>query len=302
MPHTTLLGLVAASGLATSLLLVAPAFAQTQTDQSQADQSQAEQPAAAAPAPADPTEVLATVGEREITRADLDAYKTRIADRLGNVPPERRDAQALDVLIDQILFARLAQDAGLDQSEEFKRNMALTRDQVLQSGYVGQLANTITDEEVKRRYDEEIAKVTAPQEVRARHILVKTEDEAKAVIEEVKGGADFAEVAKAKSTGPSGPRGGDLGFFGRGQMVPEFDQAAFAMEPGDVSEEPVKTQFGYHVIKVEEKREQPLPTLEQSSERMRQFILRDRYLEEVKKARDTIGVTISDESLRVPQD
>ena len=265
--------------------------------------AQSTAPAAGEAAPAtDPTTVVATVGETSVTRADLDTFKARIADRLQSLPPSDQDKQALDVLIDQILLSNLAREAGLEKSEDFQRNMRFTQGQALQSAYVSRLADTITDEQIEARYNEEIGKVAAPEEVRARHILVKTEEEARAVIEEVKGGADFAEVAKAKSTGPSGPRGGDLGFFGRGQMVPEFDEAAFAMKPGDVSSEPVKTQFGYHVIKVEERREKSLPTLEQSRDRMRQFILRDRYLAEVKKARETVKVDIPDENLRVPQE
>ena len=111
----------------------------------------------------------------------------------------------------------------------------------------------------------------------ARHILVKTEDEAKAIIKELDDGADFEATAKEKSTGPSGPNGGDLGFFGKGQMVPEFETAAFALDKGSFTKEPVQTQFGWHVIKVEDKRPQEKPKFEDVAAQLRQQLIRERY-------------------------
>ncbi|NJO38685.1 MAG: hypothetical protein HC871_15110, partial [Rhizobiales bacterium] len=113
----------------------------------------------------------------------------------------------------------------------------------------------------------------AYEEVRARHILLASEDDAKAVIAELEGGADFSELAKEKSTGPSGPQGGDLGYFKKGQMVPEFGDAAFAMDVGSTSAAPVKTQFGFHVIKVEDKRKVE-PSFEETEPQIRQEVAR----------------------------
>ena len=117
---------------------------------------------------------------------------------------------------------------------------------------------------------------TGDGNIRARHILVETEEEANSLIEDLNGGRDFAELAREESTGPSGPNGGDLGFFGRGQMVPSFEQAAFALEDGEISA-PVQTQFGWHVIKVEERRAAPVPTFGQLSPEIRQELLFQNY-------------------------
>ena len=273
---------------ATCTLMASTAFAQS---------SDGTVPAAGA---ADGSEVIAKVGDRDVTRADLGAFASQLGEQLQRVPAEQRAAQALDAYVDMVLVSKLGEDAGLDQSDTYKRTLALARDRALQQAWFEGQAAAITDDEIKARYDLEIGKITPPEEVRARHILVKSEDEAKAIIAELDGGADFEELAKAKSTGPSGPKGGDLGFFGRGQMVPEFDKAVFELEAGGVTAAPVKTQFGYHVIKLEEKRTQPLPTLEASKERMRQFVLRDRFNEQVKTAREANAVTIIDESLKLP--
>jgi peptidyl-prolyl cis-trans isomerase C len=128
---------------------------------------------------------------------------------------------------------------------------------------VGALLETaVTDEAIQKAYDATYANAEGETEFKAAHILVETEEEAKAVAEEVKGGADFAEVAKAKSTGPSGPNGGALGWFGKGMMVPEFETAVMALEPGAVSD-PVQTQFGWHVIKLEETRVKEAPALDE---------------------------------------
>jgi peptidyl-prolyl cis-trans isomerase C len=118
------------------------------------------------------------------------------------------------------------------------------------------VVDPVSDADIKARYEQEIAAVPPEEEISARHILLETEEAAKAVIAELDAGKDFAELAKEKSTGPSAAQGGDLGFFTKGRMVPEFEAAAFdALTPGEYGKEPVKTQFGWHVIKVEERRE-----------------------------------------------
>jgi len=128
----------------------------------------------------------------------------------------------------------------------------------------------ITAEVLKARYFELVKQVQPEKEIHVRHILVASPDAARAIIAELGKGADFATLAKAKSTGPTGPRGGDLGFVGRGRMVPEFDQAAFALKVGDYSKEPVKTQFGWHIIKVEEERPSVLPPFAEVKAKLRQ--------------------------------
>lgn len=184
-------------------------------------------------------------------------------------------------------------------SVEFKNRLEFIVDRELHNAYFKKhVVDTITDADIKTRYDAEVAKLPPVEEVRARHILVKTEDEAKAVIKELGEGKDFAELAKAKSTDPNKSDGGDLGYFKKGMMVPEFETAAFAMNKGDVSKEPVKTQFGFHVIKVEDKRKAPPPEFEQVKDQVKQIVLRDKYMEILKSTKAAAKIEIDDPALK----
>ena len=156
----------------------------------------------------------------------------------------------------------------------------------------------VTDDEVKARYEKEIAALPPQEEVHARHILVKTEDEAKAVIAALDGGKDFAELAKEKSSDPSKSEGGDLGYFKKGQMVPEFEAAAFALEKGQYTKTPVKSQFGFHVIKVEDKRTAAPPPLEQVNTQVRQMVMQDKYLGLLKAAKEKATIVVADPELK----
>ncbi|MDD9908858.1 MAG: peptidylprolyl isomerase [Ahrensia sp.] len=256
----------------------------------------------AAPAFAQDDKVVAKIGEMTITAAELDQALTDMEPQFRNVPEEQRRARALDSLIDIRVMAARAADDGLADDPALKRRIELLRNRALHNAYFQKnVLPTVTDEAIKERYDAEIAKTEPEQEVSARHILVKTEEEAKAIIEELNGGADFIELAKAKSTGPSGPQGGDLGYFGKGRMVPEFEEAAFALDAGDYTKEPVKSQFGFHVIKVDNKRDKPFPTLEASKERLRNLMLTEAYTKTVEESRAAVGVEIVDETLKLPQ-
>ena len=147
----------------------------------------------------------------------------------------------------------------------------------------------------KRKTDKEVAALPKQEEVHARHILVKTEDEAKDVIKQLDAGKDFAELAKEKSTDPNKDDGGDLGYFTRGRMVKEFEDAAFSLEKGTYSKTPVKTDFGYHVIKVEDKRDAPPPPFEQVQDQVRQLVMRDKYLALLNDAKAKAKVEITDD-------
>jgi peptidyl-prolyl cis-trans isomerase C len=146
-----------------------------------------------------------------------------------------------------------------------------------------------TDDAMKKVYEEASKQITGEQEVHARHILVESEDEAKAVAEELKKGADFAELAKKKSKDPGASDGGDLGFFTKDQMVPEFSTVAFALEPGKISD-PVKSQFGWHIIKVEEKRNRKAPDFEQVKGQIETYVTRKAQAEYVAKLREAAKV------------
>ena len=142
----------------------------------------------------------------------------------------------------------------------------------------------LTDEAMRQVYEEAVKSMGGQEEVRARHILVETEDEAKAILEALKGGADFATLAKEKSKDPGAADGGDLGYFTKEQMVPEFSEVAFKMYPGQLSN-PVKTQFGWHIIKVEDKRTKPVPEFEKVKDQIEAFLMRKAQTEFVAKLR-----------------
>lgn len=246
-----------------------------------------------------PDPVVAKVGDLEIHQSELDVAIANLDPQLGQLPDEQKKVAALSGAIDVKLFAKDAAAEKLDETDDFKARMRYLTDRELHGAYFKKhVVDTVTPEEIKARYEKEVAALPKEEEIHARHILVKTEEEAKAVIAELDAGKDFAEVAKEKSTDPNKSEGGDLGFFGKGRMVKEFEAAAFAQEIGTYSKTPVKTDFGFHVIKVEEKRLAPPPAFDQVQPQIRNLVMRDRYLEILSKARETQGVEILDEALR----
>ena len=168
--------------------------------------------------------------------------------------------------------------------------------------FKAEVIDKITDADVRTRYDKEIAATPPLNEIRARHILVKTEDEAKAIIKELDGGAKFEDIAKAKSTDGAASQGGDLGYFGPGQMVPDFEKQAFALDVGQYSKEPVKTDFGFHVIKVEDKRAKQPPAFDDVKDQVREVLLREKYVEMVKAFRDELKVEWVDPAMKKAMD
>ncbi len=178
------------------------------------------------------------------------------------------------------------------ESDVFARRKAYLEDRALRRAYLEEVvAESITDAEVQAEYDTIFKDFAGQEELRARHILVETEDEAKALVEELNGGADFVETAKAKSTGPSGAQGGDLGYFKEGDMVPEFYEAANALEVGAISR-PVQSQFGWHVIKLEDRKASAPPALAQVEPQVRQRVLAQKFEEIVAENKEKITVEI----------
>ena len=237
--------------------------------------------------------VIATVNGDKIMKSSLDTYLT-ILKKSG-----RTDKQAAieDLIATEIALQEATKANILDRPEiqkaisDFKRNVILktwTKEKVK--------SFNIDDAAIKVAYDERVSKLSS-KEYNARHILLKTEDEAKAVIKEIAGGADFAKVAKEKSTGPSGSNGGSLGWFKAQTMVPAFANAVKAMKKGDVSKAPVKTQFGFHVIKVEDSREAKLPDVAALKPQLERVIAQKKmlaYMSELKKTAD-IKITMPEE-------
>ncbi len=189
---------------------------------------------------------------------------------------------------------------GLDKDPEFQRRVAFLQQRALHGEMVEkEVVGKITDDELRARYDKEIAAQPPVNEVHARHILVKTKEEAEKIIKELDGGADFQKLANEHTSDPSGKtNGGDLGYFGPGQMVPEFDKAAQALAVGAYTKEPVQTQFGWHVIKVEDKRAKQPPAFDAVKENVRSMVIRDKYFALVKQARADAKVEIPDATLK----
>lgn len=243
--------------------------------------------------------VVAKIDGVEITKSDLDLAIGNLDPQLAQLPEDQKKLAALSTIIDSKVIAEKARAEKLDETEDFKARLEFILDRELHNSYFKKhVVDVVTDADVKARYDKEVAALPPVEEVRARHILVKTEDEAKAVIKELGEGKDFAELAKVKSTDPNKSDGGDLGYFKKGMMVPEFETAVFAMNKGDVSKEPVKTQFGFHVIKVEDKRVAPPPPFEQVKEQVKQIVMRDKYMEMLKASKDAAKVEIDDPDLK----
>ncbi len=226
--------------------------------------------------PAMAQEPLATVNGVPITQAQIEAARGEIAGAIpAQVPPEQRDGFVLDFLVDAELLAQDASAQGLDQTKAYGARLEQLRKRALmEEALAANLATAVTEEGLRAFYDEQVASAPAQQEVRARHILVETEEEAQAVVERLEAGEDFEALADELTIDPSGKgSGGDLGYFGRGRMVPAFETAAFDLEPGGVSA-PVQSQFGYHVIKSEDRRDIAPPAFETVKGQIREVLNR----------------------------
>lgn len=234
--------------------------------------------------------VVATVNGKTITEADLEIARNDFGENLAQYPEDQRRNILIDVLVNLQLLAAEAEKTGLASTPAFERRLAYVRARTLRDSYFEtEIEGDITDETMRAAYDEQIGSIEQPEEVSARHILVDTEEDAKAVVEALNDGADFATLATEKSTGPSAQNGGDLGFFEKGMMVPAFAEAAFALDVGSISA-PVQTQFGWHVIKVEEKRTKPAPAFEEIESQLREFLIRNKFAEVITKLKE--GATI----------
>jgi peptidyl-prolyl cis-trans isomerase C len=257
-------------------------------------------PAAPAQAAPDPATVVATVNDQTITQADLALAEADLDQQFAQLPPEQRRAAALSAVIEIRLLASEAQAKGLDKDPEFERRMAFLQQRALHSAVIdSEVSSKITDEAIRKRYDTEMSNTPPVNEVKARHILVKTKEEADAIIKQLDTGGNFEKLANENTTDPSGKAtGGDLGYFGPGQMVPEFEKAAFALDVGAYTKQPVQSQFGFHVIKVEDKRAQQPPAFDQVKDQIRSLLLRENYFALVKSLRDAAKVDIADAELK----
>ena len=266
-----------AFGLIAALLLTAPAFAQ------------------------DKDPLVAKVNGTEIHQSDLDIIETEA----GQIPP-MSEAAKKDYLVafmtDMILVSKAAQDQKLGNTPEFAKKLEFNRNKLLMSELLEKTGKAaLTNEAMRKVYDDAVKQMPAEEEVHARHILVRAapgdeaaskaaEEKIKTVVARLNKGEDFAKVASEVTEDPSGKaNGGDLGFFSKEQMVPEFADAAFSLDKGKISA-PVKTQFGWHVIKVEDKRTKPAPSFDDVKPQVEAFVTRKAQADLVTKLRETAKV------------
>lgn len=262
----------------------------------------AEQPAAEAAKPAapDPAKIVATIDGKPVSEADLALALASVDQQYSQLPPDQRRAAAFMAIMEIRLLADKAVAEGLDKDAEFQRRMAFLQQRALHSEVIEKdVGAKITDEEIRARYDKQLADTPPVNEVKARHILVKTKEEAEAIVKQLDGGAKFEDLAAQHTTDPSGKTtGGDLGYFAPGQMVPEFEKAAFALNVGEYSKEPVQSQFGWHIIMVEDKRAQQPPAFDSVKDEVRNLVFREKYFAMVEDLRKAAKVDVSDPDLK----
>ena len=230
--------------------------------------------------------VVARVNGTDVRQSDLAMAEEDLGGNIPQMAPEAKRDYLITFVGDMILVAKAAEAKKMGDADDFKRKLAYTRTKLLMEQLLQTEAKSaVTDAALHKVYDEAIGQMKKEPEVRARHILVETEDEAKAVVAELKKGADFAELAKAKSKDPGSADGGDLGYFTKDQMVPEFSEVAFRLDKGALSD-PVKSQFGWHVIKVEDKRERQPPEFDKVKDQLEQYVVRRSQVELITKLRN----------------
>jgi peptidyl-prolyl cis-trans isomerase C len=234
--------------------------------------------------------VVARVNGVDIHESDLAMAAQDIGQELQNAPPEQQREQLIAYVADIILVSKVADVKKAEADPEFQRHLAFTRNKLLMGMQLQEEAKkAVTPQAEQDLYDNAVKPMGAEEEVHARHILVETEDEAKAALQEIKDGRDFAEVAKEKSKDPGASDGGDLGYFTKEQMVPEFAEVAFKMYPGQLSN-PVKTQFGWHIIKVEDRRQRPVPEFDKIKEQIDAYLIRKAESDYLAKLHQTAKV------------
>jgi peptidyl-prolyl cis-trans isomerase C len=245
-----------------------------------------------------PDTVVATVGGETITEADISFAAEDLQQELQQMPPAERKAFLVTVLIDMKVMAKAARDQQMDQTDIFKRRLQYLEERALRRAYFAEkIAVGVTPEAVQAAYDKFVAEFKPQEQVHARHILVATKEDADAVKAELATGKPFEILAMEKSTDPSAKQnGGDLGFFQRGQMVKPFEDAAFAMNVGDISD-PVESQFGFHIIKVEEKGMSQAPALEQVQAQLQQQVMFETFENSVGALKETMPIEIPDATL-----
>jgi len=215
---------------------------------------------------------VARVNGVTIHESDLAFAEEEIGSNIPNMPPEQKRDYLINYLVDVVVLSQSADQQKLADRPDVKHRLTFDHNRLLMEALLQDAGRAaLSDQEEHKVYDEAIKQAKNEEEVHARHILVPTEDEAKAILAQLKGGTDFATLAKEKSKDPGAADGGDLGYFTKDQMVPEFADVAFKLNKGQTSD-PVKTQFGWHIIKVEDKRIKPTPTFDQVKPQIENYV------------------------------
>jgi peptidyl-prolyl cis-trans isomerase C len=234
--------------------------------------------------------LVARVNGVALHESDVAFAEEEIGGNMPNMPPAQKHDYLVNYLVDVVVLSQAADQQKLADRPDVKHRLTFDHNRLLMETLLQDAGRaTLSDEEEHKVYDEAVRQVKNEEEVHARHILVPTEDEAKAILAQLKSGADFATLAKEKSKDPGAADGGDLGYFTKDQMVPEFADAAFRLDKGQISD-PVKTQFGWHIIKVEDKRIKPTPTFEQVKPQIDNYIAHRAQAALVEKLRATATI------------
>lgn len=245
---------------------------------------------------------VARVNGEDITEAEVAFAEAEVGAEIAGLPAESRRRVLVEYLMEAHLFAGEANKDQLAAGKDYEARLAYYKLRALRDTfYEKKVRESVTEAQAKAIYDEQVAKLKPEPEVRARHILVKTEEEAKDLVSKLRAGGDFNELAKKSSDGPSAHTGGDLGYFSRGQMVKPFEEAAFALEPGQISD-PVKSEFGWHVIKVEDKRNRPAPSFDEVKDQIMTSLVQSQLKDVVQKLRASAKIEVLDPDLKKAMD
>ena len=233
----------------------------------------------------DSNPVVARVNGIDLHESDLAFAEEEIGASMPQMGPDQKRDYLVTYLADVVILSQAADQQKLGERPDVQRRLTFDHNRVLMEALLQSAGKAAeTDEAMHKVYDEAVKQMGAEEEVHARHILVATEDEAKAIEDQLKKGADFAALAKEKSKDPAAADGGDLGYFTKDQMVPEFADVAFKLDKGQVSD-PVKTAFGWHIIKVEDKRKKPVPTFDQVKDQLATVVVQQSQADLVNKLR-----------------
>jgi peptidyl-prolyl cis-trans isomerase C len=247
--------------------------------------------------------VVARVNGKELRRSDVAAMQKSLPPQAREMPIEMIFPILVEQMVSQQLITEAARKEKLGDDPELKAKVARYEERLVQEAWLSrEVEKAASEDKLKEKYEEFVKENPPKEEVSARHILVEKEDDAKAIIRELEKGGDFAKIAKEKSKDPAGATGGDLGFFSREEMVPEFSEQAFKMKKGEITKTPVKTQFGWHVIKVEEKRSRKAPDFEQVKAQIEQYVTRKAQADYVAKLRAEAKVERMDQPADAAKD